>query len=417
MAVIREFKLNGKLKPKWGRLMEKMELDISSIGEFQGIPGRSVGALRFVDPVYEEIAGDWLSGENVLEVRWGMGDDAVSPWYSFIIFNADLQYFPSGGSVVHFHLMDHGIRMENDSRFKAFSGVPFSKVVSGIAKLYKLPEAVVEETAIEDTYIQAGDSDWEFLSRYLPGQAKKKDNSGGYRLFFRNGNEIHFHAPDYAQKAYRSFNIMSGAVGCSFTMRTNPFKRAKAGGEGVSVVGYDRDTLEFFESSFDTSKVTGKFTGRQDLKLVGEAKTTGAKSGNIFHGLVGKSKGEKQASGLFYSAFLDGHKAELKWVDDPLLAPGHLVYINAKVGEKSLTGEGLWLVDRVRRKISHNSGEMVVSLSRPLFLSSNVGKPLPGAVKNTSVAAGTGQLSPLDGKSKANFIDNKSKSVKPKPLV
>lgn len=411
--MIRKFRIDGEDNPNLSLLCEKIHYT-SHMGEEM-----SHGYIEFYDPEFYIVGGTLLQKGAKFSFKWGPTDRAATPWQNYIVYDVECVYNPRGGATVFVYICDNRVRLLLDSAFHTYRGTPFSGVVEEIAKSYNLPDPVIEPTLISKDWYQCGEKDWTFMNWETPRQVSSGKQIGDYRLFFKHGNELHFHPPDFEQDAYRTINIHGSTILDKFRIKGKPFESAIGGGEAVTIHGYNYDKLETLQSTQGRDNIEDQSITALASKEFRRLTQTG-RNPRTFTGAykVEASENEEEieaiAKASFQKRFNQSYWAETRIQSDPKIQPGVLVYVSTAIDGKPLMGEGLWLVETVHHEIPKSQeGITRILLSRSLM---NKGEGDLQVKVNQSTKIGSGSLSPTEGEHVSNFSLGSSKTKQAQPL-
>lgn len=397
MLSIREFKLNGKILTDWVHPFQKMELYKSMDTSV------SIGIFTFVDLSVDLFLAETMKYGDKFEFRWGLDDKKCSHWHSYVIINSDI--VKSGeGAMLTITVCDNSFHLKCNSAFSSYPNVSKSDLVTSIINSYKpmLPDAVVKKSNDSFTYLQTGENDWDFLLRNL-NNSISNDDYGDYRLFWKDGNELHFHPPDYTQAPYRNISISNSSSCMRYKLRISMFKRSLYGGELSKVTGCLRDEIEFHTSDQKRTDYESKnsLSNRDIEDLSKKANRFGA-----FHGKYQFSETNTEqfidnvAKNQLSKAYSRTYELEINIEGDPLMEPGSLIQVvDAK---DQYIDEGLWLVEEVFHVVNKGQSHLTTAkLSRPFLPKGNQVMNVNANPKRTEAV---GPLSVVEGKDVSNVM-------------
>ena len=343
MALTQQLNLNFSFKGQplpWQSYFQAFEMH-KSITE-----KASQAVISFLGVPMDAIAKAALSANKNFQFRWGNGDNLSIP-HDYVIHSID-HIYQGDSAVVKLNLMDNRLHMMANSAFSSYPHQSFSDIVNSVAKTYShLPPAVVAPAKFVTNLIQTGCHHWAFLSAlYREGANAVADGSSDYRLFFKGGNELHFHPPDYKQSPYRTINLFSAALSPQVMMRLSPWKSVLGGSVGYKASSFLRDEVRPYSSA---SSDPGS-AGVTPVKSNG----VGAFLGKYFRSAQHSATlVERDADVGASDATVAGNSLELTLEGDPGLEPGvlvSLVYKDRKTGQPT-TAQGTWLVEEVYHHI------------------------------------------------------------------
>src|ERR1700741_4851297 len=172
----------------------------------------SQAVFSFLGVPPDAIARAALQANKNFQFRWGNGANRSIP-HDYVIHSID-HIYRGDSATVKLNLMDNRLHMMANSAFSSYPHKSFSDIVSQVAGSYShLPPAVVEPAKFVTNLIQTGSHHWAFLSAfYREGANAVSNGASDYRLFFKGGNELHFHPPDYKQAPYRTINLFGAEL-------------------------------------------------------------------------------------------------------------------------------------------------------------------------------------------------------------
>jgi hypothetical protein len=383
-ALFRTFSVNGAALP-WAPFFQSLQI-AKSITDH---PDRAI--LHFIGISPEAIAKAALAAQKNLQFRWGHGPNVSIP-HSYVIHTVDLQYLGQK-AMARLHLIDSRVHLMANSAFSSYPHQSFSQIVQSIAKSYSglLAPVVRADKYIADI-LQTGANHWAFLSALKREGCKANDNGDSdYRLYFRGGNELHFHPPDYTQAPYRTITI-GKTIAPEVNLRRPPWKVILGGSVGYTAGNFSRDGAQPMSARADETAPKAK-EGATPIP----SNFTGAFLGKFFHAHHDtKPLLEKTAQIGAADALHASDSMEITLEGDPGMEPGCLVRLNYKdpATSQPMDADGLWLVEHVFHEIYQSSlGRTKIKLSRTK--SSQVGgQPISGS---NAASAGQGSLSSYSG--------------------
>jgi hypothetical protein len=226
----------------WDRYFQAFEMR-KSISE-----KASQAVFTFLGVPMDLVAKSSLRANKNLEFGWGNPPNMSIP-HNYVIHGID-QSYEGDTSIVRLNLIDNRVHLQADSAFSAYPHKSFSEIVKDVAGTYKnLPPAVVAEAKHLTNLTQTGSNHWVFLSALQrEGANSKGDSSTDYRLFFKGGNELHFHAPDYKQAPYKTINLFTSTVAPDSRIRFSPWKSILGGSQGYKASTFLRDEVRPYSS-------------------------------------------------------------------------------------------------------------------------------------------------------------------------
>jgi hypothetical protein len=382
----RSFAVNGKPLP-WAPFFQSLQV-AKSITDHAD---RAI--LHFIGMAPEVIAQAALAVNANLTFRWGSGPNVSIP-HSYVIHTVDLQYIQNQ-AMARIHLIDSRVHLMANSAFSSFPHHSFSQIVSAIAKSYAaLPAAIVRADKYIADVLHTGAHHWAFLSALKREGCVAADNGDSdYRLYFRGGNELHFHPPDYSQAPYRTI-VVGATVAPGMNMRMASWKPILGGSVGFRASNFSKDAaIPLSAASTETSPHPKLTEGAKPIS----SNFMGAFLGRFFHTHHDtKPHLEQDAAVGASSAVYSANSMEITLEGDPGMEPGCLVRIVYKDPSTSqpMTADGLWLVEHVFHEIHLSAmGRTKLKLSRTN--TSQVGSQrIAGTNSPTS---GTGNLSAYNG--------------------
>src|ERR1700745_4098396 len=153
--------------------------------------------FSFLGVPMDAISKAALQANKNFQFRWGNGDNRSIP-HDYVIHSIDHTY-QGDSATVKLNLMDNRLHLMSNSAFSSYPHKFFSDIVTAGTGTYShLPAAVVKPAKFVTNLIQTGSHHWAFLSAlHREGATALADGSSDYRLFFKGGNEPHFHPPEY----------------------------------------------------------------------------------------------------------------------------------------------------------------------------------------------------------------------------
>jgi len=384
-SLFRSFAVDGAALP-WAPFFQSLQI-AKSITDH---PDRAI--LHFIDLAPEAIAKAALAASKNLTFRWGNGPNQSIP-HSYVIHAVDLLY-QGAKAMARVHLIDSRVHLMANSAFSSFPHQSFSQIVSSIIGSYSnLPAAVVRADKYIADVLHTGASHWAFLSALKREGCKASDNGDSdYRLFFRGGNELHFHPPDYTQAPYRTLAINQNTIVPEVNLRRPPWKSIVGGSVGYSTGNFSRDGAQPLSAKANETSAQSK-KGATPLT----SSITGAFLGKFFYAHhPTKPLIEKTAQVGAADALHANDSLELTLEGDPGLEPGCLIRINHKnpATGAPMDSDGLWLVEHVFQDIFQTAlGRAKIKLSRTQSTSVS-GQTISGSNAPT---AGRGSFSSYNG--------------------
>ena len=303
----------------------------------------SQAVLHFLGVPMDAIAKAALQANKNFQFRWGNGDNRSIP-HDYVIHSIDHLY-QGDTALIRLNLIDNRVHLMANSAFSSYPHQSFSDIVKTVAATYShLPPTVVAADKFVTNLITSCHH-WAFL-RYSPGGGHLADGSSDYRLYFKGGNELHFHPPDYKQSPYRTINLFSTSLSPQVLMRLSPWKPILGGSTGYKASSFLRDEVRPYSSaSSDPAS-----SGITPVKSTG----VGAFLGKYFRSAQHTADLiQRDAEVGASDASVAGNSLELTLEGDPGLEPGVLVsivYKDRKTGAPT-TAEGTWLVEEVYHHI------------------------------------------------------------------
>lgn len=337
----------------------------------------SIGVLTFVDLDTDVVLAEVMKYGDRLEFRWGLDEKRCSHLHTYVVINADVVK-TGEGSITTLTICDQSFHLRCNSAFSSYSNATKSSLVKQVVQTYQtFPPAIVSDsndTAF--TYVQAGENDWDFLLRNtVHSITADSAQYGDYRLFWKYGNELHFHPPDYSQFPYRKISISNNSSCMKYKMRVSMFKRSLQGGELSRVTGFLRD--EVIPYTVDRTRFdmqgggTVTLSNRDKMDMSYNSNRTGG-----FHGLYQFSERDRElfldnvAKNQLCKAYSNTYELELYLEGDPMMEPGSLVQVTS--WRDNYMDEGLWLVESVFHTIQKGqSHTTTVKMSRPFMTKGN----------------------------------------------
>lgn len=340
-APILEFIVGGEPSALFPKHFKKMIiLDRSSTGV-------SYAYFRFFDDQWTILEDLFTSAKEDISFRYGWDEGAMSNWKRMVMAVYDLEY-TLDGSILNLWLIDNSL-LSTGGLSRSFGTVKISDIVQQIAEESGF-DFVIEPTKGEYSFRQNNIDSMLFIKNWLlPRAISKKTGRGDYRLYIKNGKELHFHTPDYNKviyKTYKIFNEGDHAVS-SFRFRLN---LNSIFGSGVNrelyVQGYDPINKTMLDSIVTDAETPEKV--RLGRKIPTQL-TSG--EGGTFIGVPFKTQAEveEMAKQLWYTTDLNQVTAKMKMLCDPGLEPGRLVDIalqNDYTGGLA-NGSGRYLVNDI----------------------------------------------------------------------
>lgn len=349
------FSANGQNLP-WSNAFQSFQM-MKSIGDEAD---RAV--WQFWGLSQEAIAKAALSVNQMLSFQWANGDNQSIP-HSYVIHSIDVKYLQQQ-ALCTLHLMDCRLHMMANSAFSSFPHQSFSQIVSSIASSYsQLPAAIVRADKYIADVLQTGSHHWGFLSALKKEGCKAQDNGDSdYRLFFRGGNELHFHPPDYTQSPYKTVYVLAGSTVPEVNLRLAPWKPIIRGSIGYTSGQFLRDSNTPYKK--DSSQSSGAFSGEISLGTkTGAAQPlassmVGSFLGKFFHTHTPTQQLIDQSSTVgAEQALYDSDSMEFTTIGDPGVEPGNLVkVVYTDTSGTPLEADGLWLVEQVYHNIVNGEG-------------------------------------------------------------
>jgi hypothetical protein len=382
--LLRTFSVNGNSLP-WAPYFQSLQV-AKSITDHAD---RAI--LHFIGMSPETIAKAALAANQNLKFQWGNGSNVSIP-HSYVIHTVDLQYIQNQ-AMARIHLIDSRVHLLANSAFSSFPHQSFSQIVSSITKSYSgFPAAVVRADKYIADVLHTGSNHWAFLSALKREGCKAADNGDSdYRLFFKGGNELHFHPPDYTQAPYRTITI-GATLAQGLNLRMGAWKPILGGSVGYKAGNFSKDAAIPLNAAANETSTT-KTDGAKPVP----SNYVGAFLGKFFHTHHDTAQLlEKDADVGASGAVTSTNSMELTLEGDPGIEPGSLVklvYKDPSTGSP-MTADGLWLVEHVFHEIHLTSrGRTKLKLSRTP--TSTVGsQKISGTDAPT---AGTGNLSSTNG--------------------
>jgi hypothetical protein len=397
MISIREFKLNGKVLDDWSAAFRGMELYKAMNSSL------SLGTLTFSDTNVELFLGLGLKEGDEFSFRWGYDEKKSSHWHTYAVLNADLDVEGELGTL-SLTIVDYSIHYRANSAHSAFVEETQDKLVQSIATGYKsfLPPVTVPSMG-KSTYYQTGETDWDFLVKNTAGAVTQGTKVGDYRLFWKTGNELHFHPPDYGQEPYRTVQIMGGSSTAKAKLRVSPFKRALKGGELFRETGFLRDTIAPFSFDAKRALIEGKRTiSTRDLRDVSAvSQREGAFHGQYrFNESADGALVEESSTDNLFKAYSDTYELEIYVEGDPRMEPGSLIYVSSVRYNKPVIIEGLWLIESVYHRVE--GGQMSQTTARLSRQFLPKGDQTMSTIPNKNRGEADSRLSVSEGRSVSN---------------
>ena len=383
-SLSRTFSVDGAELP-WAAYFQSLQV-AKSITDH---PDRAI--LHFLGMSPEAVQKAALAANKNLQFKWGNGNNQSIP-HSYVIHAVDTQYIGTK-AMARIHLIDSRVHLMANSAFSSYPHQSFSQIVSSVVKSYSgLPAPVVRADKYIADVLQTGSHHWAFLSALKREGCKASDTGNSdYRLFFRGGNELHFHPPDYTQAPYRTIQVGS-TIAPEVNLRRPPWKSILGGSVGYTSGNFSRDGAQPLSAKSNETSAQSQ-SGATPIP----SNFTGAFLGKFFHAHhPTKPLLEKTADVGAADALHATDSLELTLEGDPGMEPGCLIRLNHKDTASSapMDSDGLWLVEHVFHDIYQSSlGRTKVKLSRTK--SSSVGnQPIRGL---NSATAGQGSLSNYNG--------------------
>jgi hypothetical protein len=383
-ALLRTFSVNGNPLP-WAPFFQSLQV-AKSITDHAD---RAI--LHFIGMSPETIAKAALAANKNLTFRWGNGGNVSIP-HSYVIHTVDLQYIQNQ-AMARIHLIDSRVHLMANSAFSSFPHQSFSQIVQSIAKSYSgFPAAVVRADKYIADVLHTGSNHWAFLSALKREGCKASDNGDSdYRLYFRGGNELHFHPPDYSQAPYRTI-VIGATIAKGLNLRLAAWKPILGGSVGYKAANFSKDAAIPLNAAANETSVS-----KTDGAAPVPSNYVGAFLGKFFHTHHDtQTLLEKDADVGAAGAVTSTNSMELTLEGDPGIEPGSLVKLVYKDPATStpMEADGLWLVEHVFHEIHLTSrGRTKLKLSRTT--TSTVGST---KISGTDApTAGTGTLSSTNG--------------------
>lgn len=370
----------------------------------------SQAVFTFLGVPSDAIASTGLQKQKNFQFRWGNGDNRSIP-HDYVIHSVDQTYRGDSASV-RLNLIDNRVHLMANSGFTSYAHKSFSDIVTTIAGNYShLPSAVVEPAKYVTNLIQTGCHDWAFLSAiHREGANAVSDGASDYRLFWKGGNELHFHPPDYKQAPYRQISLFSASLSPEVTMRLAPWKSVLGGSQGYKASTFLRDEVRPYSSSASQqtafSGETGLGNRPVDAKPIAST-GVGAFLGKYFRSVHSSADLiNRDADVGAQSATIAGDSLELVVEGDPGVEPGQLVSLayQDRATSQPTAADGLWLVEAVHHRIFGSThGTTKLKVTRTAGTSTSGGTSVPGLANNSNRTPGSGILSPYDGQHSTNY--------------
>jgi hypothetical protein len=348
------FGLEGQNLP-WQNNFQSFEM-VKSISE-----KASQAVFSFYGVTNDDLMKEAIQANKNFTFRWGNGGNLSIP-HNYVIHSADQKYLGDG---VHLklNLIDNRVHMMGNSAFCSYPNMPFHDIVAKIASNFPhLPPAITEPTKFLTNVCQTGNHYWAFLSALQrEGCKATKDGSSDYRLYFKGGDELHFHPPDYKQEPYRTFNLFGAEVAPEVNERIAPWKPILGGADGFKTSQFLRDEVR---------PVSNKSSDPLSLGVTAKPSNgIGAFGGKFFRSIQGSSDlVERDADVGAANSSSVANSLEFSLLGDPGMEPGQIIKLNLKDWKtsSSANADGNWLVEEVHHRIDGSGacGSTKIRVSR-----------------------------------------------------
>jgi hypothetical protein len=306
----------------------------------------SQAVFHFLGVPMDAIAKAALAANKNFSFSWGNGTNRSIP-HNYVVHSIDHSYL-GDTAFVRLNLIDNRVHMMANSAFSSYPHQSFPDIVKAVSSTYShLPPAVVAPAKFVTNLIQTGCHHWAFLSAlYREGCTAVNDGASDFRLFFKGGNELHFHPPDYKQSPYRTINLFSASLSPMVLMRLAPWKSILGGSVGYKASSFLRDEVRPYSSATSDSASSGVMPVRST--------GVGAFVGKYFRSAQHSADlVQRDAEVGASDATVAGNSLELTVEGDPGMEPGclvTLVYRDPKTAAPT-TAQGNWLVEEVYHHI------------------------------------------------------------------
>ena len=316
----------------------------------------SQAVFSFLGVPPDAIARAALQANKNFQFRWGNGANRSIP-HDYVIHSID-HIYRGDSATVKLNLMDNRLHMMANSAFSSYPHKSFSDIVTDVAGSYShLPPAVVEPSKYVTNLIQTGSHHWAFLSAlYREGANSVSSGASDYRLYFRGGNELHFHPPDYKQAPYRTINL-GAELPPQVMMRLAPWKPVLGGSQGYKASTFLRDEVRPYSSAASQGAASSKVTGSAEATPV-KSTGVGAFPGRYLRSVQHSAAlVDRDASCGAQCATSVGDSLELTVNGDPGAEPGSLVSLvyNDRLTGAPTMANGPWYVADVHQFIQGNT--------------------------------------------------------------
>jgi hypothetical protein len=378
-----QFSVNGQNLP-WAPYFQSFEMRKSITDT------ADLATLTFLGMDQESIAKAALQANQNLTFTWANGSNTSIP-HNYVIHAVDIQYI-GDRAWTKINLVDNRVNLMSNSAFTGYPNMSFSQIVSQVASSYSnLAAPVVVADKFLTNVLQTGATHWSFLSALKrEGTRAASTGASDYRLYFRGGNELHFHPPDYSQSPYRSITLFGGSTPSQVNLRLAPWKPIIGGSPGYKVSTFLRDEVRPFTASSNQSTA---FQGEPSLgnletpQAPVASNAVGAFLGRFFRSAHSLSTLiDRDAELGAEEAFGDGSFLELTLEGDPGMEPGSIIslkYLDRYSGQP-MEANGNWLVEEVYHEILGNvKGKTKIKVSR--MANNSIGsQTIPGLQSNTN---------------------------------
>jgi hypothetical protein len=369
--------------------------------------------MRFFDEDYDKLEKYFIDSGDKVEFRFGWDEGDMSNWRRYSMFLYDIVYTRANanGAYIDIWCGDKSMHLDQSTKSESFKDSVASEIVNTIAERYGY-KTVIESTFEKFDYIRKNTTELRFIVDDVMGNGviSAGDKRGDYRFFMRNGDELHFHTPDYKQPVHATYNVhteMRYPI-IKFRYRDNSRNVLESGGYNIAVNSYDPVNKVLIEIPVTYDNTPEKILLGKDIP---DFEMKGTEGRYIIAPYHRTNDSKRFAKHIWYSEAINSFLSYMQMRTDPLLEPGKLVEIlvanPSAGGSKKLNGSGKYLVETVFTSYSNRFGYTSnVYMSRNAFLRFNQEATTGSQPQNAP--EGTTSNTPLTGDKPTAISDTKT---------